>query len=81
MTPFNITLLISELYCIVSERMSKQITDDCFGRAGVLSDAIINEHVVPSLRIGAAESIMGPDGTAMAFGLTIAATGGAHSIC
>ena len=59
--------------------MSKQITDDCFGRAGVLSDAIINEHVVPSLGIGAAESIKkaGWDGesAALAFGLTIDATG------
>ena len=59
--------------------MSKQITDDCFGRAGVLSDAIINEHIVSSLGIGAAESTKkaGWDGesAALAFGLTIDATG------
>ena len=37
--------------------MSKQIQDDCFGRAGMLSDAIIKEHIVPSLGVGAAETI------------------------
>ena len=37
--------------------MSKPIVDDCFGRAGMLSDATIKEHIVPSLGVGAAETI------------------------
>ena len=59
--------------------MSKTIKHDCFTRQGVLTDAIVNEHIVPSLGIGAAETIRkaGWDGesAALAVGLTIAPTG------
>ena len=55
--------------------MSKQIQDDCFGRAGMLSDAIIKEHIVPSLGVGAAETIQKAgwygESAALAAGLTI----------
>ena len=59
--------------------MSKPIVDDCFGRAGILTDAIIKEHIVPSLGVGATEAIKkaGWDGesAALAVGLTIDGTG------
>ena len=59
--------------------MSRTIKDDCFNRQGVLTDEIVKEHIVPSLGIGAAETIKkaGWDGTsaALAVGLTIAPTG------
>ena len=59
--------------------MSKPIQDDCFSRAGFLSDAIIKEHIVPSLGVGAADTIKkaGWDGesAALAIGLTIDTTG------
>ena len=101
-TSFEITLLISELYCNVREneqaiktlnvalviphilnsqffRMSKPIHDDCFGMSGVLTDAIVKEHIVPSLGVGAADTIWkaGWDGesAALSVGLAIDGTG------
>ena len=59
--------------------MSKPIVDDCFGRVGMLSDAIIKVHIVPILGVGAANTIKkaGWDGesAALAIGLTIDTTG------
>ena len=59
--------------------MSKQIQDDCFGRAGMLSDAIIKEHIVHSLGVGAADTIKKAswdgENAALAIGLTIDTTG------
>ena len=59
--------------------MSKTIQSDCFSRQGALTDEIIKEHIVPSLGVGAAETIKraGWDGesAALAVGLTIAPTG------
>ena len=55
--------------------MSKPIQDYCFSRAGLLSDAIIKEYIVPSLGVGAADTIKKAawDGksAALAIGLTI----------
>ena len=39
------------------QNMSKTIEHDCFSRRGILSADIINEHIVPSLGICAAETI------------------------
>ena len=59
--------------------MSKPIVDDCCAKKGVLNDAIIKEHIVPSFGIGAAETIKkaGWDGesAALAVGLAIDPTG------
>ena len=59
--------------------MSKTIEHDCFSRKGILSADIINEHIVPSLGICAAETIQkaGWDGesAALAVGLNIGPTG------
>ena len=59
--------------------MSKPIHDDCFGMSGVLTDAIVKEHIVPSLGVGAADTIKkaGWDGesAALAVGLAIDGTG------
>ena len=59
--------------------MTKTIKHDCFSRQGVLIDEIVNEHIVPSLGVGAAETIRkarwdGESG-ALTVGLTIAPTG------
>ena len=55
--------------------MSKTIVNDCFRRQGILTDEILKEHIVPSLGVGAAETIRkaGWDGesAALAVGLTI----------
>ena len=60
--------------------MSKPNQDYCFSRAGFLSDAIIKEHIVPSLGVGAADTIKkaGWDGesAALAIGWTIDKTFG-----
>ena len=59
--------------------MSKPNQDYCFSRAGLLSDAIIKEHIVPSLGVGAADTIKKPgwdeESAALAIGLTIDTTG------
>ena len=59
--------------------MSKPIQDDYFGRAGLLSDAIIKEHIVPSLGVSAADIIRKAgwdrERAALAIGLTIDTSG------
>ena len=63
--------------------MSKTIEVDYLGKEGVLNDAIIKKHIVPSIGVGAAETIrfrqagwVG-ESAALAVGLTRRA----HQIC